>query len=97
MGQQIFLVTGFKEYSYMETEAPFSSKALQISRRLVITLVFTRETLDIVDNRYREMKGFYLIMNNASIRLLSEVSEIIENRNKDYKCIYLPPYYSEIN
>lgn len=43
------------------------------------------------------MKGLYLIIDNAPIHSSSEVSEMVENRNKDYKCVHLPPYYPEMN
>ncbi|GAA5809628.1 hypothetical protein MFLAVUS_003040 [Mucor flavus] len=47
--------------------------------------------------RYPEMRGFYLIIDNAPIHLSSEVNHTMENRNKDYKCVYLPPYSPELN
>lgn len=59
-------------------------------------LNFIRESLDIMD-RYPEMRGSYLIMDSAPIHSSSEVNHMVENRIKDYKCVYLPPYSPELN
>lgn len=48
-------------------------------------------------DRYPEMKGFYLIMDNAPIHSSYEVNQMVENRKKNYKCVYLPPYSPELN
>ncbi|CEG80826.1 hypothetical protein RMATCC62417_15105 [Rhizopus microsporus] len=42
-----------------------------------------------------EMKGFYLVMDNAPIHTSDEIRTLIENR--DYQCVYLPPYSPELN
>lgn len=46
---------------------------------------------------YPEMKGFNLIMDNAPIHSSYEVNQMVENRKKNYKCVYLPPYSPELN
>ncbi|KAG0846967.1 hypothetical protein G6F17_012956 [Rhizopus arrhizus] len=55
---------------------------------------FLRETLDILD-KYDQMRGYYFIMDNAPIH--KEIEDILNERNKDYKCVYLPPYSPELN
>lgn len=57
-------------------------------------LRFVRETLDILD-KYDEMKGYYFIMDNS--RIHKEIQDILSERNRDYKCVYLPPYLPELN
>lgn len=57
-------------------------------------LRFVRETLDVLD-KYDEMKGYYFIMDNA--RIHKEIQDILNERNRDYKCVYLPPYSPELN
>lgn len=42
-----------------------------------------------------EIKGHYLIMDNAPIHTGKIIGEMIEERG--YKCIYLPPYSPELN
>jgi hypothetical protein len=57
-------------------------------------LKFISNTLDVMDNQ-PEMKGFYLIMDNAPIHTSNEVDKIVTSRG--YKCVYLPPYSPELN
>ncbi|CEP19424.1 hypothetical protein [Parasitella parasitica] len=57
-------------------------------------LRFVRETLDVLDN-FDEMKGYYFIMDNSRIR--KEIQDLLDERNRDYKCVYLPPYSPELN
>lgn len=59
-------------------------------------LNFIRETFDIM-GKYPEMKGFYLIMDDAPVHSSNEVNQMIERRNKGYKCVYSPPYSPELN
>ena len=48
-------------------------------------------------DKYPEMKGFYLIMDNSPIhdKKYGDIDNIIESRG--YKCVYLPPYSPELN
>lgn len=57
---------------------------------------FIKKTLDQMD-KYPEMKGFYLIMDNSPIhdKKDGEIDRMIESRG--YKCVYLPPYSPELN
>ncbi|KAG0930755.1 hypothetical protein G6F57_011662 [Rhizopus arrhizus] len=55
---------------------------------------FLRETLNILD-KYDQMRGYYFIMDNAPIH--KQIEDILNERNKDYKCVYLPPYSPELN
>jgi transposase len=57
---------------------------------------FIKKTLDIMD-KYDEMKGAYLIMDNAPIHKSDDIKEEIQRRNRGYKCVYLPPYSPELN
>lgn len=59
-------------------------------------LNFIKKTLDQMD-KYPEMKGFYLIMDNSPIhnKKDGDIDHIIESRG--YKCVYLPPYSPELN
>lgn len=59
-------------------------------------LRFINGTLDVMD-KYPEMRNFYLIMDNAPIHRSQEVTDLVEGRNKGYKCVYLPPYSPELN
>jgi hypothetical protein len=55
---------------------------------------FISETFHMIDKR-EDMTGFYLIMDNALIYTSKEIQAIIKERNRDYKCVYLPsPQYS---
>ncbi|KAI7857394.1 hypothetical protein BDC45DRAFT_435820, partial [Circinella umbellata] len=49
-------------------------------------LRFVREILDVLD-KYDEMKGYYFIMDNAKSH--KEIQDIFNERNRDYKCVYL--------
>ena len=44
---------------------------------------------------FPELKGYYVIIDNASIHTADQIDEIIVARG--YKSIYLPPYSSELN
>ena len=46
-------------------------------------------------DKYPEMKGHYLLMDNAPIHTSKLIRTTIESRG--YKCIYLPPYSPELN
>jgi transposase len=48
-------------------------------------------------DKHDQMKGFYLIMDNALIHSSKQIEEIIYERSRDYKCVYLPPYSPELN
>ncbi|KAG1052847.1 hypothetical protein G6F43_005032 [Rhizopus delemar] len=51
-------------------------------------------TLDEMD-KYPEMKGHYLVMDNAPIHNSAAVRKYIYSRG--YRCVYLPPYSPELN
>ncbi|EIE76173.1 hypothetical protein RO3G_00879 [Rhizopus delemar RA 99-880] len=57
---------------------------------------FMNLTLDEMD-KYPEMKGFYLVMDNSPIhdKKSGEIDKMIEDRG--YKCVYLPKYSPELN
>lgn len=67
-----------------------SSKAIngRIGTRTEHYLHFISNTLDILDKC--DMKGRYLIMDNAPIHRSDLIRNLIEGRG--YKCVYLPPY-----
>jgi transposase len=46
-------------------------------------------------DQFPEMKGFYIVMDNAPIHTADEIEEIISKRG--YRSIYLPPYSPELN
>ncbi|KAG1446454.1 hypothetical protein G6F56_009566 [Rhizopus delemar] len=46
-------------------------------------------------DRHEKFKHHYLIMNNAPIHKHQDIKNPIESRG--YKCVYLPPYSSELN
>jgi transposase len=46
-------------------------------------------------DKFAEMKGFYIIMDNAPIHTSQDIEKMITARG--YKCVYLPPYSSELN
>ena len=43
---------------------------------------------------FPELKGHYIVMDNASIHTAKEIDELITKRG--YKSIYLPPYSPEL-
>lgn len=49
--------------------------------------------MDVLDKN--NSKGQYIVMNNAPIRKPITVKKCIED--KDYKCLYLPPYSPFLN
>ncbi|KAG1454782.1 hypothetical protein G6F46_008467 [Rhizopus delemar] len=51
-------------------------------------------TLDEMD-KYPEMKGHYLVMDNAPIHSSADIRKYIYSRG--YRCVYLPPYSPELN
>ena len=53
-----------------------------------------KETLDEMD-KYPQMKGHYLIMDNAPIHTSTDIAKYIEYRG--YRYGYLPPYSPELN
>ncbi|KAG1164817.1 hypothetical protein G6F36_013707 [Rhizopus arrhizus] len=42
-----------------------------------------------------EMKGYYIVMDNAPIHTADVIDNMITERG--YKCVYLPPYSPELN
>jgi transposase len=57
-------------------------------------LSFLKVTLDEMD-KYPEMKGHYLVMDNAPIHSSIDIGKYIHSR--EYRCVYLPPYSPELN
>ncbi|CEP10482.1 hypothetical protein, partial, partial [Parasitella parasitica] len=57
-------------------------------------LSFLKATLDEMD-KYPEMKGHYLVMDNAPIHSSIDMGKYIHSRG--YRCVYLPPYSPELN
>ncbi|EIE77963.1 hypothetical protein RO3G_02667 [Rhizopus delemar RA 99-880] len=57
-------------------------------------LSFLKATLDEMD-KYPEMKGHYLVMDNAPIHSSADIRKYIYSRG--YRCVYLPPYSPELN
>ncbi|KAG1466937.1 hypothetical protein G6F56_004600 [Rhizopus delemar] len=55
---------------------------------------FVKATLDEMD-KYPEMKGHYLIMDNAPIHNSADIGKYINSR--EYRFVYLPPYSHELN
>jgi hypothetical protein len=57
-------------------------------------LSFLKATLDEMD-KYPDMKGHYLVMDNAPIHSSSNIGKYINSRG--YRYVYLPPYSPELN
>lgn len=57
-------------------------------------LSFLKATMDEMD-KYKQMKGHYLVMDNAPIHKSDYISKYIESRG--YRCAYLPSYAPELN
>lgn len=55
---------------------------------------FVAATLDVLD-RHEQLKGHYIVMDNAPIHTHLDIQKYIEQRG--YGCIYLPPYSPELN
>lgn len=55
---------------------------------------FVNDILKEMD-KFPEMKGYFLIMDNAPIHTNKIIRSIIEERG--YRCLYLPPYSPELN
>jgi transposase len=46
-------------------------------------------------DRFTEMKGYYIVMDNAPIHTSQEISAMVADRG--YRSVYLPPYSPELN
>ncbi|KAL1927000.1 hypothetical protein VTP01DRAFT_5330 [Rhizomucor pusillus] len=57
-------------------------------------LSFLKATMDEMD-KYEQMKGHYLVMDNAPIHKADDISKCIESRG--YRSVYLPSYAPELN
>ena len=65
----------------------------RIGTRTENYLAYLSNVMDVLDKN--EMKGHYLVMDNAPIHTPSAVRDSIESRG--YKCLYLPPYSPFLN
>ncbi|KAG1298400.1 hypothetical protein G6F66_001759 [Rhizopus arrhizus] len=70
--------------------------SLRVPKRTVTGhyLSFLKATLDEMD-KYPEMKGHYLVMDNAPIHSSTDIGNYIHSRGYPY--VYLPPYSPELN
>lgn len=57
-------------------------------------LSFVKATLDEMD-KYPDMKGHYLVMDNASIHSSTDIGKYIHSRG--YRYVYLPPYFGQLS
>lgn len=57
-------------------------------------LKFLEKTMDEMDY-FPELKGYYIVMDNAPIHTAAQIDEMIVERG--YRSIYLPPYSPELN
>ncbi|CEG78228.1 hypothetical protein RMATCC62417_12866 [Rhizopus microsporus] len=57
-------------------------------------LSFLKATLNEMD-KYSEMKGHYLVMDNAPIHSLTDIGKYIHSQ--EYRYVYLPPYSPKLN
>ncbi|KAL1934995.1 hypothetical protein VTP01DRAFT_4135 [Rhizomucor pusillus] len=57
-------------------------------------LSFLKVTMDEMD-KYPQMKGHYLVMDNAPIHKSDDISKYVESRG--YRCAYLPSYAPKLN
>lgn len=65
----------------------------RIGTRTTHYLQFLASTMDVLDQN--DMKGRFLVMDNAPIHRSPEVQNLISSRG--YRCIYLPPYSPFLN
>jgi transposase len=56
-------------------------------------LTYISNVMDVLDRN--NMKGHYLVMDNAPIHTSVKIRELIESRG--YRCLYLPPYSPFLN
>jgi hypothetical protein len=56
-------------------------------------LAYISNVMDVLDRN--NMKGHYLVMDNAPIHTTVKVRELVESRG--YQCLYLPPYSPFLN
>ncbi|KAL7313932.1 hypothetical protein PS15m_012363 [Mucor circinelloides] len=57
-------------------------------------MLFLQNTMNFMD-QFPEMKGFYIVMDNAPIHTADDIDQMVTKRG--YKSIYLPPYSPELN
>jgi transposase len=65
----------------------------QVGTRTEHFLTYLSNVIDVLDRN--DMKGHYLVMDNAPIHTPLKVRELVESRG--YKCLYLPPYSPFLN
>jgi transposase len=73
------------------------AKAMVVSGRVGTRtehfLAYISNVMDVLDRH--DMKGYYLVMDNAPIHTPTKVCDLVESRG--YKCLYLPPYSPFLN
>ena len=73
------------------------AKAMVVSGRVGTRtehfLAYVSNVMDVLDRH--DMKGYYLVMDNAPIHTPTKVCDLVESRG--YKCLYLPPYSPFLN
>ena len=67
--------------------------AARVGTRTEHFLFYLNNVMDMLDKN--NLRGFYIVMDNASVHKPNKVRECIEKRG--YKCVYLPPYSPFLN
>ena len=64
-----------------------------VDTRTELYLAYLSNVMNVLDRN--NMKGHYLVMDNAPIHTPATVRDLVESRG--YKCLYLPPYSPFLN
>lgn len=85
------------EKAYSPSKKRKLAGGAKVQTKGTITNHYLRFIDDILEemDKYPEMKGHYLLMDNAPIHTSNLIRVAIKSRG--YKCIYLPPYSPELN
>ncbi|CEG69283.1 hypothetical protein RMATCC62417_05383 [Rhizopus microsporus] len=70
------------------TDGKVIETTARVGTRTEHFLFYLNNVMDVLDKN--NLRGFYIVMDNAPIHKLNKVRECIEKRG--YKCVYLPPY-----
>lgn len=84
------IVTGIKK---RKADGKIVATTAKIGTRNEHFLSYLGNVMDVLDKN--ELKGCYIVMDNAPIHKIVAVREFIEERG--YKCAYLPPYSPFLN